>query len=111
MFAICLLQEYSENKIVRACPAQAAQPDEMPQICFSKTDEVPDWFLKTEEMVAICLLQKYSENKIVRAGPAQRAQPAQPDGTHQIYFSKTDEMSVFLFPNRRNGCHLFTAKV
>ena len=60
----------------------------MPQICFSKTNEMPGILIKTDEVVVICLLQKYSENKIVRAGPDQ---PAQPDGMHQIYFSKINE--------------------
>jgi len=61
----------------------------MLQICSSKTDEMLDILSNTDEMVAICLLQKYSENKIVREGLAQ---PAQPDGMHQIYFSKANEI-------------------
>ena len=86
MCAICVLKKYSENKVVRAGPAQ---PDAMQQIHFSKTDDMRDIFFKTDEMVAICLLQKSSANKIVRAGPAQ---PAQPDERHQICFSQTNEM-------------------
>jgi len=33
------LWAWSENKILTVGPAQ---PDEMPQICFSKTDEMPE---------------------------------------------------------------------
>ena len=36
MVLICLLQKYTENKIVRAGPAQPAQLDGMHQISFQK---------------------------------------------------------------------------
>ena len=42
MVAICLLQKYSANKIVRAGPAQPAQLDGMHQISFLKTNEMSD---------------------------------------------------------------------
>jgi len=89
MVAICSFNKYSAHETVGPGPAQPAQPDEMPQICSSKTDEMLVILWKVQNGRHL-LLQKYSGNKIVRAGPAQ---PAQLDGMHQICFSKTNETS------------------